>query len=61
VRHCEKTLMAERNVAHYPTLTAPEATSEYSGAYKRGGMSAAQTLLAATRPPTSRRSGTWRL
>jgi imidazolonepropionase-like amidohydrolase len=30
-------LMAERNVAYYPTLTAPEATSEYSGAYKRGG------------------------
>ncbi len=30
-------LMAERNVAYYPTLTAPEATSEYSGAYRRGG------------------------
>jgi imidazolonepropionase-like amidohydrolase len=30
-------LMAERNVAYFPTLTAPEATSEYSGAYKRGG------------------------
>jgi imidazolonepropionase-like amidohydrolase len=30
-------LMAARNVAYYPTLTAPEATSEYSGAYKRGG------------------------
>jgi imidazolonepropionase-like amidohydrolase len=30
-------LMAERNVAYYPTLTAPEATSEYSGAYSRGG------------------------
>jgi imidazolonepropionase-like amidohydrolase len=30
-------MMAERNVAFYPTLTAPEATSEYSGAYKRGG------------------------
>ena len=30
-------MMAERGVAFYPTLTAPEATSEYSGAYKRGG------------------------
>jgi imidazolonepropionase-like amidohydrolase len=30
-------LMAERNVAFYPTLTAVEASAEYSGAYKRGG------------------------
>ncbi|MGE5357525.1 MAG: amidohydrolase family protein, partial [Bacteroidales bacterium] len=30
-------LMAERNVAFYPTLTAAEASAEYSGAYKRGG------------------------
>jgi imidazolonepropionase-like amidohydrolase len=30
-------MMAERNVAFYPTLTAAEASSEYSGAYKRGG------------------------
>jgi imidazolonepropionase-like amidohydrolase len=30
-------LMAERNVAFYPTLTAVESSSEYSGAYKRGG------------------------
>ena len=29
-------MMAERNVAYFPTLTAPEATAEYSGAYKRG-------------------------
>jgi imidazolonepropionase-like amidohydrolase len=31
------TLMAERNVAFYPTLTAVESSAEYSGAYKRGG------------------------
>ena len=30
-------MMAERNVAFFPTLTAVEASSEYSGAYKRGG------------------------
>jgi imidazolonepropionase-like amidohydrolase len=30
-------LMAERNVAFYPTLTAVESSAEYSGAYKRGG------------------------
>jgi imidazolonepropionase-like amidohydrolase len=30
-------LMAERNVAFYPTLTAVEASAEYSGAYTRGG------------------------
>jgi imidazolonepropionase-like amidohydrolase len=30
-------MMAERNVAYFPTLTAVEASSEYSGAYKRGG------------------------
>jgi imidazolonepropionase-like amidohydrolase len=30
-------MMAERNVAFYPTLTATEASAEYSGAYKRGG------------------------
>jgi imidazolonepropionase-like amidohydrolase len=30
-------LMAERNVAFFPTLTAVEASAEYSGAYKRGG------------------------
>jgi imidazolonepropionase-like amidohydrolase len=30
-------LMAERHVAFYPTLTAAEASAEYSGAYKRGG------------------------
>jgi imidazolonepropionase-like amidohydrolase len=30
-------LMAERNVALYPTLTAVESTSEYAGAYRRGG------------------------
>ncbi|RPJ75283.1 MAG: amidohydrolase family protein [Acidobacteria bacterium] len=30
-------LMADHNVAFYPTLTAVEASSEYSGAYKRGG------------------------
>ncbi len=29
-------LMAERNVAFFPTLTAVEASAEYSGAYKRG-------------------------
>lgn len=30
-------LMAERGVAFFPTLTAVEASAEYSGAYKRGG------------------------
>ena len=30
-------MMAERNVAYFPTLAAPAATSEYSGAYKPGG------------------------
>lgn len=30
-------MMAERNVAFFPTLTAAEASAEYSGAYKRGG------------------------
>jgi imidazolonepropionase-like amidohydrolase len=30
-------MMAERNVAFFPTLTAVEASAEYSGAYKRGG------------------------
>ncbi|HEX7484961.1 MAG TPA: amidohydrolase family protein [Vicinamibacterales bacterium] len=30
-------MMAEHNVAFYPTLTAVEASAEYSGAYKRGG------------------------
>jgi len=30
-------LMAEHHVAFYPTLTAVEASSEYAGAYKRGG------------------------
>jgi imidazolonepropionase-like amidohydrolase len=30
-------LMAERNVAFFPTLAAAEASAEYSGAYKRGG------------------------
>ncbi len=30
-------LMAERNVAFYPTLTAAESSAEDSGAYKRGG------------------------
>jgi imidazolonepropionase-like amidohydrolase len=30
-------MMAERNVAFFPTLTAVEASGEYSGAYKRGG------------------------
>jgi imidazolonepropionase-like amidohydrolase len=30
-------MMAERNVAFFPTLTAVEASSEYAGAYKRGG------------------------
>lgn len=30
-------MMAERGVAYFPTLTAPAATSEYSGAYKPGG------------------------
>jgi imidazolonepropionase-like amidohydrolase len=30
-------LMAERKVAYFPTLTAPEATSEYSQKYQRGG------------------------
>lgn len=30
-------LMAERNVAFFPTLTAVEASAEYSGAYQRGG------------------------
>jgi imidazolonepropionase-like amidohydrolase len=30
-------LMAERKVAYFPTLTAPEATSEYFQKYQRGG------------------------
>ncbi|MBV6322556.1 metal-dependent hydrolase family protein [Duganella violaceipulchra] len=30
-------LMAERHVAYFPTLTAPEATSEYFQKYQRGG------------------------
>jgi imidazolonepropionase-like amidohydrolase len=30
-------MMAERNVAFFPTLTAVEASAEYSGAYTRGG------------------------
>jgi imidazolonepropionase-like amidohydrolase len=30
-------MMAEKNVAFFPTLTAVEASAEYSGAYKRGG------------------------
>jgi imidazolonepropionase-like amidohydrolase len=30
-------LMAERNVAFFPTLTAVESSAEYSGAYTRGG------------------------
>jgi imidazolonepropionase-like amidohydrolase len=30
-------MMAERGVAFFPTLTAVEASAEYSGAYKRGG------------------------
>ena len=30
-------LMAERNVAFFPTLTAVESSAEYSGTYKRGG------------------------
>ena len=30
-------LMAERHVAYFPTLTAPEATSEYFQHYQRGG------------------------
>jgi imidazolonepropionase-like amidohydrolase len=30
-------MMAERNVAFFPTLTAVEASAEYSGTYKRGG------------------------
>src|SRR5512142_3131455 len=30
-------LMAEKNIAFFPTLTAVEASAEYSGAYKRGG------------------------
>ncbi len=30
-------LMAEKNIAFFPTLTAVEASAEYSGAYTRGG------------------------
>jgi imidazolonepropionase-like amidohydrolase len=30
-------MMAERNVAYFPTLTAVEASAEYAGSYKRGG------------------------
>ncbi|RFP16334.1 MULTISPECIES: amidohydrolase family protein [unclassified Duganella] len=30
-------LMAERRIAYFPTLTAPEATSEYFQKYQRGG------------------------
>ena len=30
-------LMAERNVAFFPTLTAVESSAEYAGTYKRGG------------------------
>ena len=30
-------MMAERNVAFFPTLTAVEASAEYAGSYKRGG------------------------
>ncbi len=30
-------MMAERNVAFFPTLTAVEASAEYSGSYRRGG------------------------
>jgi imidazolonepropionase-like amidohydrolase len=41
-------LMAERKVAYFPTLTAPEATSEYFQKYQRGG-AATPSMQAAAR------------
>jgi imidazolonepropionase-like amidohydrolase len=40
-------LMAERHVAYFPTLTAPEATSEYFQKYQRGGAPTASMQAAA--------------
>jgi imidazolonepropionase-like amidohydrolase len=50
-------LMAERKVAYFPTLTAPEATSEYFQKYQRGGAPTPSMQAAARAFELARRLG----
>jgi imidazolonepropionase-like amidohydrolase len=50
-------LMAERKVAYFPTLTAPEATSEYFQKYQRGGAPTPSMQAAARAFQLARRLG----
>ncbi|WP_371868074.1 metal-dependent hydrolase family protein [Duganella levis] len=50
-------LMAERHVAYFPTLTAPEATSEYFQKYQRGGPSTPSMQAAARAFALARQQG----
>lgn len=50
-------LMAERHVAYFPTLTAPEATSEYFQKYQRGGPATPSMQAAARAFAVARQQG----
>jgi imidazolonepropionase-like amidohydrolase len=50
-------LMAERHVAYFPTLTAPEATSEYFQKYQRGGPATPSMQAAARAFALARQQG----